>query len=166
MIYDQTFNKKVKVMRWSEIGTDKKLSMIKEIYEAGDSYGTIAKKIERNLGAKVTRNSIAGLYDRNRGPLADYPIGSSSAPFDNGKTRRRVSPPEFQFPANLIVGATPEEAMAYDATAPRVSAAEHTNRQCKWVLERGKFCAHPRMPMKPYCEHHQRRATCKGDRDG
>lgn len=119
---------------------------IREVYRDGDTMGDLAKK----LG--VTRNAVAGVYDRCKGLRADCPLPVPCQHPSRLRPRRPATPKLLAKPPAPITA-------PHGAGRTLMMLQRH---QCKWAVneaaigEQHLFCG---MPAEgSYCEHHKARA--------
>jgi hypothetical protein len=137
---------------WSNSSGPERADLIKSVYAEGDSMGSIAAKLSERFGVEITRNAIAGVYNRNKLSLVDFGLRQSA-----GGKPAPVKPDPVPEPkkTELEIADVEQEPLLIDLM-------ETTNQTCKWPIGQWpgiKFCGVYKEPSaKPYCGYHTKLA--------
>lgn len=162
-------------IRFEDADRDQRWLMIDTVYQPGMSCGGIAKALGSHYGAKITRNVIVGMFNRQPEMKKKYgiekqvakprhPRPPKAAPLMIVESEAKPSPRK-----DLVV---PKSALAPAILPVRPPVAGEKNipltelrdSLCKWPTREDpdghKFCGLQVLSKtSPYCESHKARAT-------
>lgn len=148
---------------WQSLDIEGRIEALKAVYFQGASMGDLAAR----LG--VTRQAIAGMYNRHRGKLEQQPLRK---PYHPGSTKTRAKKPA---PVARVARPVPKpvpKPVPIMRPAVEVETESHLagvtlmmlqRGQCKWPVldtepgEEHLFCG--RKSLGSYCNHHKARST-------
>lgn len=145
---------------WAELPSREKIALVQSTWMAGKS----ARDLARGIGPLISRQSIIGLYRRNKAlaishPLSGKPGGSArSVP---KQTAPRPSKPKPEKPSPVAIPPKPIIKRAEPPDFRNMNLLQLESGLCKWPAgERDfTFCGQATGdPLKSYCAHHHRRS--------
>lgn len=169
----------VKTADWSALDITGKSHAIVAAYDhRHNTASTIAKKLSRTFGRTISRNSVIGVYNRDRPKAAsilkDFPLKGFNYLLDTsviGRTRaarlKVDNPPAPKEPRRIIIKPPPlgpdriPDLRITAAPEPLLKTLMDMNsKECRWPIDGSraetKFCCHETLDLRPYCEFHHR----------
>ena len=150
-----------------------RIDAIKAIYERGMSAQELADALCRYLREPITRNSVMGLYHRNREALEGHPLkgtrasharkaGTTKAAAERKKREEYRKTVEYVEVEKFEGGATELARDDYDTTSLNIGIMDLGMFTCRWPTGGDKaetlFCGHRTHQKSSYCRHHRLRA--------
>lgn len=162
---------------WKHQPLDERVRMIREAYgDVGASSAVLAERIEAIFGYRISRNTIAGLYNRVKELRRTHPLTGvfiTADPTRPPKKRKpsgekRVKATKAPKPAvkkRITKAAIQKEHAEYDANTLKLSIVDLEARSCKFIINDDApflYCGHEAPIGGSYCPHHRRRVyVCK-----
>lgn len=173
-------------MNWRAMTPAQKVNTVIAAWRPGHSAKDIAEHVSLELGHRISRSVVIGMYARNLVLKRNYPLQKPSRESTDGEVRRprREKSAEEVLaleslpdqPQPVKVKSSKEEALLYDQAARSIPLADLESDECRWPInepDQAKrtwgipvttgflFCGHPVHPGKPYCHHHWLRGRGK-----
>lgn len=165
---------------WIGLSVSEKIELIKRVYSSRDSALDIAKSVSREIAKPVTRNTIIGLYTRNKSLAGDCPL--QKRPEVSAKVRKEERQKvnrlvrlnfkpdafwrgqELHHPISKVSAETSRLNKEFDSARTGIPFSKLEAGQCKFPLDDRSsndhlFCGEIQSDQSTsYCDHHYRRA--------
>lgn len=157
------------IRHWQSLTVEQKLDAIMREWEPNASAAVLAAKIG------VTRQSVIGIYHRNRAALADTPLRDPTSAQMRPRVRRvkRAPPPKpklipyagqerLNTPAQLPAQSISRPAAICEPSPLNCALVDISAKQCHWPYGDGPitFCGHHADGI--YCAYHAKMAVGQG----
>jgi GcrA cell cycle regulator len=168
----------IKAASWKALDITGKSHAIIAAYDAAhNTASTIAAKLSQQFGASISRNSVIGVYHRDRPKavslLEKFPLKGINMQTVIGR-RRQPSPPTVKtgprkhvlIPPTLAPETIPEMRVT-SAPEPLLKTLMEMDRgECRWPVDGDKamtrFCCHETLDLRSYCEFHHNLSRGRG----
>lgn len=150
-------------MSWQTISTAERIAAIREVYpQTVGSMRAIAAGLSLKFGEEVSRNSVAGIYERNRDELRACKLTGAQpgGPQPRKERPTKVAKPVAVKPAPASRHAGPALIGSVLRPDPLLKTLVDLNaNECRWPVDGEKaetrFCCHAVSGTSSYCEYHR-----------
>lgn len=154
-------------MGWQTISTAERVAAIREVYpKTVGSLRAIAAGLSLKFNEEITRNCVAGMYDRHADRLRSCQLTGVQP----GIPRQR-KPRAVKVPKAIIVKPAPVPAAEPVHAAPALigsvarpepllkTLVDLNHNECRWPIDgeraETRFCCHAVHELSSYCEYHR-----------
>ena len=153
-------------MSWQTISTAERVAAIREVYPLTvGSLRAVAAGLSLKFNEEITRNCVAGMYDRHGDRLRSCQLTGVQPGIPRQRKPRSVKVPKAivvtaPVPATEPVHAAPALIGSVVRPEPLLKTLVDLNHnECRWPVDgelaETRFCCHAVHELSAYCEYHR-----------